>query len=324
MRVFLTGATGFLGFHLVRELLQHGHTVVAPVRNSEKAKKILGEPVGLELVPGDLEQPEAMIPHLAGCDAAVLAGAFFTEYYGKGGGWDHFQRVNVDGAITLLRAAKRAGLKKAVFLSSTGALAGADDQLWDPAPMTDLYRKSKVVGELAIAKDPELAGFPIITVRPGWIFGPEDPTPTSTTAMVTTLLNTKKLQMVQGSPGPVVDVRDVALAIRLALEKVDETRSYNLVGHSLGAADIYQRIAMQIPGTSVMAAPLWVAEILSRVLEIQSKITGNPNPLPIDGVRFVAKGHHVNNQRTRDELGMEFRPWEETERDLLASVRSTK
>jgi nucleoside-diphosphate-sugar epimerase len=120
-----------------------------------------------------------------------------------------------------------------------------------------------------------------------------------------------------------VDVRDVALGIRLALEKVEPTRSFNLVGHSQGAAAIFQRIATQIPGASVMAAPLWVAEILSRLLGLQSKITGKPNPLPIDGVRFVAKGHHVSNARTRQELGMEFRPWEETERDVLASVRES-
>lgn len=324
MKFFLTGATGLVGVHLVRELLSHGHSVVAIVRDEEKPRKLLPDSERLTFHLGDLEKPESMISALQGCDVAVLAGAFFTDYYTQGGTWEKFKAVNVDGAIAVLEAAKQVGVKKAIFVSSTGALADGGTTLIDENSISDLYRKSKIIGEKTIANQSSLTGFPIITVRPGWIFGPEDPAPTSTGRMTLELAKTGKLQMVAGGSGPVVDARDVATVIRLAAENIDRLTYFNAISENIPAAEAFKKIALHIPKSTVQVVPFPVASILSKILELRFKLTGKLNPMPLEGLRFVAQEHLVNNSKAIQELGMQFRSFESTARDCAEWAINSK
>jgi dihydroflavonol-4-reductase len=322
MKFFLTGATGLVGVHLVRELLDHGHEVVAIVRSEEKAKSLLPSSDRISFHVGDLEKPESMIDALLGCDVAVLAGAYFTEYYTVGGAWEKFKAVNIDGALEILEAAKKMGVRKAVFLSSTGALADGETKLIDEDTITDLYRRSKILGEKLISLQDSLQGFPIITIRPGWIFGPNDPAPTSTGRMSRELARNGSMQMVAGGVGPVVDARDVAKVIRIASEKIDRTTYFNAVSVNLSAATAFRMIASHIPKSKVIVAPFFLTALLSKLYDFRFKWNGMPNPMPLEGLRFVAQEHQVSNQKTIEELGVTFRSFEETARECAEWARN--
>jgi dihydroflavonol-4-reductase len=313
----MTGASGLLGIHTTRELIARGHEVVAAVRNIEKARRVLPNRPELKLVLGDLEKPSEMLNDLAGCDASALLGALFTEYYELGiNDWDRFKRVNIDGTILLLREAKRLGHKKAAFVSSSGALADSQNELMNESVISDLYRRSKVAGEKAIRSDFELAGFPVIIVRPGWIFGPNDPTPTTTGRFSLELANNKKVEMVSGGPGPIVDARDVASGIALALENEKESVNFNLVGHNFSSGEMLRQIASHIPGAKVVLFPLPMAAFMSRLIEAKVKLFGGRNHMPLEGLRFLARPTPVDNSFAVDRLGLKFRSIEETAKDM--------
>lgn len=314
MKVFFTGATGLLGANTVPQLLQQGHIVTAMVRNIEKATTILGEHENLKFVVGDLENLGSV--DLSGQDAVVHAAALFTEHYKTGSTWEEFKRINVDGTVALFIAAKKAGCKKAIFISSNGALADPDDKLWNEDEVKDLYRKSKVVGEKALAAEPELRGFPVITLRPGWILGPNDPAPTVAGRLCSDLITRKRLELTFGEEISLVDARDVGLAIGLALEKADTTASFNIVGHHLPALEFFRMLSRDLPGTKVVAFPLSLALFPAYLLEIRTRLTGATNPMPPDGLRFLAKRLFVNNKKSLEGLGMKYRPIEETARDM--------
>ncbi|MDX2066587.1 MAG: NAD-dependent epimerase/dehydratase family protein [Fimbriimonadaceae bacterium] len=325
MRIFLTGGTGLLGVHLVRRLISDGHALTVVARNAEKASRVLPADPRVTVVAGDLEQPESLVPMLSGHDVVILAGALFNDYYTVGSDWPRFQRTNVDGTMRLLRAARDAGVDRAIFVSSSGALADPHDALLNPETLTDLYRRSKVLGELAIRNAADLRGYPIVTIRPGWIFGPDDVTPTVTGRMAKDLATKGKAEIVAGRPGPVVDARDVAEGIARVIDQVHRTDSFNLVGHNLPASDALRAICRHIPGSSVWAAPLPLAVGLSRVFEVRTRLTGVVNPMPLEGLRFLSRGHTVDGTKATRELGLAYRAFDETARDVAAwAVVSTQ
>jgi dihydroflavonol-4-reductase len=287
-------------------------------RNPAKAAKVLPSGEGIRLVPGDLERPKSMISYLADADVAILAGALFNDYYTVGSDWGRFQRTNVDGPLTLLRAARDAGAERAIFISSSGALADPHDGLMNPDALSDLYRRSKVLGELAIRNAADLRGFPIVTIRPSWIFGPDDVTPTVTGRMALDLAIKGKAEIVAGKPGPVVDARDVAEGIARVLHRKPSTDWYNFVGENLPASEAIRAVSRHIPGSSVWAAPLPLAAMLSRIFEVRTRLTGVVNPMPIAGLRFLSRGHAMDGSKAVQELGLTTRPFDETARDVAA------
>lgn len=318
VKLFLTGATGLLGRNAVPILLERGHSIIALARKPEEAANAFPRHPNLRFVAGDLDQIEVAEPYLEGIDVVVHAAALFTDYYNHSATWEKFEKLNVTATLSLFRMAKRAGVQKGIFISSSGALADPHDALQDETTLTDLYRRSKVVGEKRLAGDAELAGFPIVTLRPGWIYGPEDPTPTITGRMVEELILKHKTAMVIGEEIPIVDARDVGMAIALAIDKVDRTTAYNIAGCEISAVDAIRQVSALIPGSKVEAAPLWLAMILGTVYQWRANLFGGINPMPVDGLKFVANRLEVNTQRSKDELGLMYRPFSETAQDVAA------
>ncbi|MBI2339057.1 MAG: NAD-dependent epimerase/dehydratase family protein [Deltaproteobacteria bacterium] len=167
MKILLTGATGFVGSHLARELVDRGHKVCALVRSPARGKFL--EEMGVQLVPGSLEaldKPDVILPEVDGVihNAGLIKALKAEEYY----------RVNVEGTKKLVCALKRATLKNFVFVSSISARGpnrrGQDLQGTGPVSH---YGKSKLEAEnfLLSCRDQ----FPVTIVRPPIVYGPGDP-----------------------------------------------------------------------------------------------------------------------------------------------------
>jgi 2-alkyl-3-oxoalkanoate reductase len=167
MKALVTGATGFVGSHLVEALRSRGHQVTALVRSPSKAAAL--EPLGVRLVPGDLDDAGSLARAVEGQDLVFhVAGLVAAKDEGE------FVRVNRDGTASLVAAAARARVGRFVYVSSMAAggpagkgrpLTGAEP----PRPVTG-YGRSKLAGETAVKE----GALPWMIVRPPTVYGPRD------------------------------------------------------------------------------------------------------------------------------------------------------
>ena len=168
----VTGATGFIGTHLVRVLAERGVRVRALARSPEKARRLAGPNV--EVVIGDFGDPE-VVPGLAeGADLVFHLASVMT------GAGDEFERVDLAGGQRLIDEAKRARVKRVVFTSTMGAyaLAELDDgavvteaMVDDPARVGH-YSRAKLLLERMLMDAHERRDFEVVVTRPGLVFGP--------------------------------------------------------------------------------------------------------------------------------------------------------
>ncbi|MFD0278044.1 NAD-dependent epimerase/dehydratase family protein [Kitasatospora sp. NPDC127111] len=176
MKVLVTGASGFLGGHLVDGALRAGHEVRALVRPTSDLSRLRTLP-GVEPVFGDLGDAASLRRAVAGVDVVHHSAARVVDF----GTRAQFTAENVDGTARLLTAARDAGAGRFVFISSPSALMGPDDGdrlgIDESAPYPDrwlnLYSETKAAAErLVLAAD--RPGFTTVALRPRGIWGPRD------------------------------------------------------------------------------------------------------------------------------------------------------
>jgi nucleoside-diphosphate-sugar epimerase len=170
MRVLVTGATGFTGGHLARELRRRGNQVVALVRDERKAAPLAAE--GIELVRGDIVEGDRVRQAVAGCDVVYHIAAMYRE---AKHGDEIYRRVNVDGTRNVVDESLRAGVSRVVHCSTVGVHGDVAVPADENAPFSpgDVYQATKLEGELLVKQyiDRGLSG---TIFRPVGIHGPGD------------------------------------------------------------------------------------------------------------------------------------------------------
>lgn len=323
MKAFVTGSTGLLGNNLVRLLRENGHEVKALVRSPEKAAKLLGD-TGAQFVTGDMENVDGFKAALEGSDILFHAAAYFREYYGPGDHWGTLERINVQGTLQILEAAEKAGIKKVIYVSSSTVIGfRADGQPsdestpLDPSALYNLYRKSKVVAENAIADFQKTHHIPIVQILPTAIFGPGDIGPTSTGKLILEFL-TRKLPAVPAGGFSMVDARDVAQAMLNAFEHGKDKERYIVSNGYISLADILERMEKM---TSVPAprihVPYAVMLAMAYMAEMRTRITGADSVMSVDAIRILHEEHKVSGAKTIRELGVTMHTVEQTLRDEI-------
>lgn len=328
MQAFVTGSTGLLGSNLVRELVDQGHTVKALVRSVEKAKHLLGDVPQVQFIQGDLQNIAAFAPHLRGCDLLFHTAAYFREYYQPGNHWQTLQRLNVEATIELLEAAEKAGMRKAIYVSSSGCIGNNSDgspgsEATPPGPLTysNLYFKSKLMAEAAVAHFLQRSPLPVVLICPGAMFGPQDAAPTDLGQLVLDYLHRKIPGLLSGGVSA-VDARDVAKAMVAAVERGRSGDRYLVAGRFYPMADLMARLESV---SGVPAPKLPVPGFAMRLLALFStwtaRLTGRKPDIPIEGVKVILAALAYDSTKAQRELGVQFRPLEATLRDQVAWYR---
>lgn len=329
--VFVTGATGLLGNNLVRELVGRGVAVRALARSQGKALEQLGQLAGVEIVLGDMGDVAAFSGALHGCDAVFHTAAFFRDNYKGGSHWDTLERINVQGTAQLLAQAYGAGVRRFVQTSSIAVLNGQPGALIDeqnerdPADADDYYR-SKILADRVVRaflqRHPDMhASF----VLPGWMWGPGDIGPTSAGQLALESVQGKLPGLVPGSFS-VVDARDVALAHIAAAERGRNGERYLAAGRHMTMHELIPLIG-RIAGvaTPKRALPAALLFALAGVQEAYARLTGKPVMLSLATVRLMlkeAERSRFNHAKSERELGLSFRPLDETVRDVVDWYRA--
>ncbi|MCZ8352654.1 MAG: SDR family oxidoreductase [Rhizobium sp.] len=329
--VFVTGATGLLGNNLVRELVSDGVRVKAAVRDRHKAETQFEGLDGVEIVLGDMSNVPAFAVHLAACDAVMHTAAYFRDSYKGGSHWEELKRINVDGAAALAEAAYKAGVRRFVHVSSIAVLIGqrgrpiteADDR---PEKDADDYYRSKILSERAVRQvavaHPDMH---VTYVLPGWMWGPGDAGPTSSGQTLLDIVRGKLPGIPPGSFS-IVDARDVARAVILACERGRAGERYLAAGRHMTMADLVPLIGreaeVRVPKTRLPFAILYT---LAVVQEAYARVTGKPVLLSLATVKLLAKEDgrsHYDHAKSQRELGLQFRPVQDTIRDTLHWYRN--
>jgi dihydroflavonol-4-reductase len=318
-RVLVTGATGLLGGNVVRTLLRRGTEVVALVRDQERAARLLPASEGLRLAPGDVTDSRSVRPALRGVDAVVHTAAYFREYYQPGADLDLLRRTNVTAVEDLLRAATDASVPVVVHVSSTAVLGqGSSDHPADEDTPPDLdahrnaYRASKIEAEQVVARC--LRGGPRVPlVLPAWMWGPGDAGPTSAGRLYLAVAR-GELRAVPRAGNHVVDARDVAEACVLAAIRGESGRRYAVAGQWWTMAHLCEGIARAAGVAPPRQVPARAALMVATALEAQARLRGRPPVATRAGVEVLMEGtrRHVSSARAQRELGVSFRPLEET------------
>ncbi len=329
MKAFVTGSTGLLGSNLVRQLLEQGHSVVALARSPEKARKQLGASPQLAVVKGDLEDIAAFAPHMAGCDVLFHTAAYFRESFGRGDHWSMLERLNVRGTIDMLNAAERLGLKKVIYVSSSGVIGApvsgtvSDESApVNAAAATNLYFKSKVVAEEAVALWQKTHSLPVVLILPTWIHGPGDAAPTAAGQIVRDFLG-GKLPAVPPGGSPVVDARDAAAAMIAAVERGRSGERYIINNRLASLAELTQLLE-RVSGVAApkVHLPYLAAIMVAWVSERIASLTGKESSVTVNGIRTLQYNFELSSAKAVRELGVSFRPFDETLRDSVAWQRA--
>lgn len=323
MKAFVTGSTGLLGSNLIQLLLAQGHQVKALARSAEKARKLLTDP-RVEIVIGDMEDIHGFKSHLAGCDVLFHTAAYFREYFDIGQDhWSKLEQINVKGTIQLLEIAEQIGVKKTIYVSSSGVIGQTSDghpadestPPDDLALKTNLYFKSKVIAEQAIAQFVRTHQMPVVLILPTAILGPQDAAPTAIGQAIIDVIQ-GKFPVIPPGGFEFVDARDVAQGMINAVEHGKNGERYILSAGYHTMAELVQTIG-QVAGVKVPSRvmPYPLMRLMAQLAELGARIRQKKPEITVKAVDTMAHKYLVSTEKAQRELGVHFRSFSDTVRD---------
>jgi dihydroflavonol-4-reductase len=314
MKVFLTGATGFVGHHVAQALAAKGADLRLLVRRTSNLKNLEGiDSLGRgETHVGDLAEPESLRPALAGCDAVVHVAADYRLWIPDPAA---MYKANVEGTRELLRMAREAGVKRFVYTSSVATMNFRSDGIVinedTPVSLDDMvghYKRSKFQAEQEAVKAAE-GGQQVIILNPTTPIGPNDAKPTPTGRIFVDFLNRKFPAYVDTGLN-LVDVSEVARAHLLALTKGTPGRRYILGGENLTLKQILDKMSaitgIPSPRTKI---PFAIAATYAFFEEwVTGRIRGKEPRATLEEVRMGRKKMFASSARAAQELGFRIMP----------------
>jgi nucleoside-diphosphate-sugar epimerase len=319
MRVFVTGATGFIGGHIARQLRARGDDVVALVRDPARGGEL--QQLGCELVEGGLDATAAIAAGLEGADAAIHNAAIYKVGIPKS---EHrlMYEANVRGTETVLRAALGAGTQKVVYVSTVGAFGNTHGEVVDESyehsgkSFTSYYEQTKYEAHQIAKRLIADEGLPAVIVQPGGVYGPQDHSAIGT--QINQFLAGRMPMIAFPDLGfNMVYVEDLAGGILLALDRGEVGESYVLGGEITTMRGLIETVA-SVAGKRApkRAVPTPILKAMTPIGPLVGKVMGQPPNLrelisSADEVTFWAR-----DDKARAQLG--YSP-----RDLEAGLRET-
>jgi dihydroflavonol-4-reductase len=297
----VTGASGFLGWHVARLLRERGYAVRALVRPGSTVNDL-----DVEQVTGDLRDPESLDRAVAGCGLVFHVAADYRLWARNP---REMYQSNVDGTRNLLQASRRAGVGRVVYTSTVGCIRIPGDES-TPVTLDDMtgdYKRSKFLAE-QVALEFARQGFPVVIVNPTAPVGEHDVKPTPTGKIVVDFLNGNMPAFIDTGLN-IVDVRDTAEGHLLAAERGIPGERYILGSENLTLAQILGKLAAithrNPPTTRLPYAVAWCAGACSTAW---AELTGQPPRIPLNGVRMAKKKMWVSTDKARRDLGFQPGP----------------
>jgi dihydroflavonol-4-reductase len=310
MKVFLTGATGFVGHHVARALAAEGAQLRMLVRKTSNLANLEGI-VG-ETVVGDLADPGGLKSALVTCDAVMHVAADYRLWIPDP---TSMYKINVEGTRELLRMAREAGVPRVVYTSSVATMHFRTDGIVinEDTPvslkhMVGHYKRSKFLAEQEAIKA-AAAGQSVVILNPTTPIGPNDAKPTPTGRIFVDFLN-GRFPAYMDTGLNLVDVAEVARAHVAALTKGQPGHRYILGGENLTLKQILDKMAA-ITGlpSPTMKIPVAVAATYAFFEEwITGRIRGKEPRATLEEVMMGRKKMYASSAHAQQELGFRIAP----------------
>jgi nucleoside-diphosphate-sugar epimerase len=317
MQVFLTGGSGFIGGHLMRELQAAGCAVRALSRGPESDALI--RTLGAVPVRGTLTDPAALQAAVTGCEAVFHAAADLSLW--QAGAAAQFA-TNVTGTQHLLRAAEAAGVRAFVHTSSVSAWGhltpGVVDETVPQRGGASWigYERSKYLGEQEV----RASALPWILVNPAHVLGPGDH---HNWSRLIVMIDRGQLPGIPPGIGSFADVRQVALAQVRAWQLQRFGQAYVLGGEEASFLDFARRVGAALgKPTPKRAMPPWALMGYARVLDAWSRLSGKEPQVTPAGAALTSHHLRVDSAKARQELGYVEKPLDTLLSDTLDWMRA--
>ena len=318
----LTGAAGFLGSNVCKQLLDRGESVRAFVLPGDKAVQYV--PEGVEIVEGDLCDPDSVdefftIPHdkrsiVIHCASMVTVNPDFSQ---------KLIDVNVGGTQNIINAClAHRECEKLVYVSSTGAIPETpkgtkikEVDHFDPDKVVGWYSRTKAMASQLVLDAVRDYDLNACLVHPSGILGPNDYSLSETTRTVIKIINGDMPIGMQGSFN-LCDVRDLAYGCIMAADKGRKGECYILANEPVTLKEMSQMIQKETGSKSIkFFLPIGLAKVLARSMEKKAKKTGKPPVMTTFSVYNLERNNAFDYTKAKEELGYTTRSYEETMRD---------
>ena len=310
MKVLVTGATGFIGGNLARDLCASGHEVRALVRSGSNT--LTTEGTGIETVEGDILDRHSLRRAVAGCEAVFHCAAAYTFWSRDP---QSVRRTNVEGTVNVLECA--AGVERIVYTSTVSTIGipgngilGDETTTLNPKSLHGHYKQSKFDAERE-AMRLAAQGVPVVVVNPTAPVGPWDVKPTPTGKIILDFLR-RRIPAYLATGLNLVDVGDVSAGHLLALERGEVGQRYILGNRNVTLKEMFAMLSgitglpqprVRLPYWLVVGAGYAEQAVSGGLLRKEPRI-------PVEGVLASRKPAWVSSHRAITELGMPQSPVE--------------
>ncbi|MGK2933046.1 MAG: NAD-dependent epimerase/dehydratase family protein [Solirubrobacterales bacterium] len=319
MKIFMTGATGFIGTSTARHLTEQGHNLTCLVRDHSKATGL--KELGCELVDGDLSDQDRLAVQMQGADA-VLHNAALYEVGIPESRHQALKEANVDGTSNVLNACLECNIPRVLYVSTCAVFGNTGGEIVDESyrrpnlNFTSYYEETKYEAHQIAKELIREKNLPCVIAQPAGVYGPGDHSALAGT--INQFLDGKLPLMPFPEFGTgLAYVDDIASGLALILDKGEIGESYILTADNVTMREIIETSA-EVAGRKApsRSMPTGLLKLLRPVGPLVGKVMGQPPNLrelisSTDGVTFWA-----NPEKAKKDLG--FRP-----RDLETGLRDT-
>jgi dihydroflavonol-4-reductase len=313
-RVFVTGASGFIGGALAARLLERGDDVVGLARSDEAAAAIARR--GAEVARGDLLDEDSIAAGMERCELAYHVAGVNTHCPADPA---MLLRVNVGGTEAAVRAAARAGIPRLVLTSSAAlgepaGTVGREDTTHRGSYLS-VYDRSKHHGEQVAFEAAQRLGVELVAVNPSSVQGPGRSSGNG--RLIIAYLN-GRLRVFVDTYVSMVDIDDTVEGHILAAARGRSGQRYVLNGATIPSAEAL-KIVSELSGISdpVRMLPPALARAAGAIAEGVARARGKTSSICRARVRTILHGHRYDGSRATRELGLTYTPVAETFRRII-------
>jgi dihydroflavonol-4-reductase len=318
-KVLLTGATGFLGQHILRELIAEGFHVRALSRSDQADSQLRA--IGAEPVRADMQNASSLSAAVQGVDYVVHTAADTSMWRANN---EAQTRTNVEGTKALLAAARDANVKGFLHTSSVSAYSHlCHETLHENLPQRGgdswvNYERTKFFSEKAVRE----SGLPFMIFQPSHVFGPGD---TNNWSRLIRLIDQNKLPGAPPGAGAFADVREIAKAQVRALQQPHWGQAFLLGGEQASFVDLIAMIGRSLNRpTPKKPIPAAFLRVYAHALGLWSRITGKQPEITPESAAITCHRLHVDSSKAERDLHYRATPLPELLSDTINWMRANK
>ena len=315
----VTGAAGFLGSTIVRQLVEKNKRVRAFVLPNDKSVEYL--PSNIEIVKGDLLDIDSLenlfkdsnkyITYVMHIASIVTVDPEYSQLV---------MDVNVKGTKNIIDMSIKYNIKRLLYCSSTGAIPElkkgkiSETDSFDENKVLGCYSKSKALATKLVLSYKDLLD--VVVVHPSGILGPNDYAKGETTRVLIDIINGKMKAGINGSFN-LCDVRDLANGAILALKNGKRGECYILANDMVSFKKFAKMISKEAKNNKKVKLflPIWLSNIIAKKMEKKAKKNGTKPLMTTFSVYNLARNNDFSSEKAKKELGYETRSYEITIKD---------